>query len=801
MRTHLVRPSAIVGAVVAAVSSAGYSNAQPVLDCAGSAVSYVGNQVQDFVIPEVVGQLQLTVRGADGGDASYTGGGGTTHTRLGGDGATAVIICVIGNGPNQIAPGGTIRFIIGEKGENDHDPFTPLIPGSAWAGGGGGSGVLYLPPGETDWNNAIILAAAGGGGGGVSSSASGSSLGGNARANECGGDNFYENGVGQNPGGFSLGGCGGAGGAGQGSGFPGAGGGALSAAIHCDSGGAGKAGFPNGGAGGAAGNRAEGGWGFGGGGVAGADGGGGGGYSGGGAGTSESAWTGGAGGGSYLNTDYAIFANWSTGNANQENGNGSYFFITSPPNSSHLGAIALVEDVPEDGSLCGVSFTGINFCGQNINADADLWYTFKNEAACPVDLTIAIDSSIDLFAYDSIFVVGGDPEIDLNTCRGQSAAGVWSAPLGPGETVFLRVTGADATEFTLTPTTEFVQGLADCDNDGIPNLCDPSNDCPPSNDTKNNAIVLGDGSSVAYDAVFATRQVAASCDALPNLAVDMWYSFTAPTGGQLIVRNISDFGPGVESNTSLSIFDDQLNELECDFFRNHSERFGDFDSVALWSMRAGETVCVRLGVIPAGGVFSGIVEAEFDETYTNDRCGTASVVAAPAPGETITVPFDLALAQRNESLQASCEPLTTRHDAWWTYQADRNGPVIFGTVEPDWTISLHNACDGAEIACDSTAGDGVVSLQHLMTVGQKVFVRASDRDPDVGTLTVTVPLACPCDWNADGNLNDQDFFDWANDYFSQAGPQGQFDFNNDGFENDQDWFDFTNCFFSPPAGC
>ncbi len=61
--------------------------------------------------------------------------------------------------------------------------------------------------------------------------------------------------------------------------------------------------------------------------------------------------------------------------------------------------------------------------------------------------------------------------------------------------------------------------------------------------------------------------------------------------------------------------------------------------------------------------------------------------------------------------------------------------------------------------------------------------------------------ACACDWNQDGNLNDQDFFDWVNDYFTQTGPRQQYDFNGDGNQNDQDFFDFINCYFVLPAGC
>jgi hypothetical protein len=57
---------------------------------------------------------------------------------------------------------------------------------------------------------------------------------------------------------------------------------------------------------------------------------------------------------------------------------------------------------------------------------------------------------------------------------------------------------------------------------------------------------------------------------------------------------------------------------------------------------------------------------------------------------------------------------------------------------------------------------------------------------------------CPCDFNPDGVINSQDFFDFLVAFFA-SDPSA--DFNNDTLVNSQDFFDFLTCFFNPPKGC
>ena len=273
-------------------------------------IGYTGAHL-DLAIPtnpSPYNVLRFTLKGGDGGDR-YVNYEVTSYRAKGGVGATATCEFRVGNG-SALEPGGTLRFIVGEKGQGTNGV------GTEGCGGGGGTGLLYLAPGlnatsEDDW---VILAVAGGGGGAYANGVGGTKdgKGGNDDPDGSGsnGHNASSSGA-SDP--HGTGGENGDGGlASDGGTSGGAGGGGYlgdgqvighASASNCTGTGGSKGGIlgGDGGKDDSCVDGRDGGWGYGGGGSGEAAGGGGGGYSGGGGGTSGFGnSSGGGGGGSYV---------------------------------------------------------------------------------------------------------------------------------------------------------------------------------------------------------------------------------------------------------------------------------------------------------------------------------------------------------------------------------------------------------------------------------------------------------------------------------------------------------------------
>lgn len=132
-----------------------------------------------------------------------------------------------------------------------------------------------------------------------------------------------------------------------------------------------------------------------------------------------------------------------------------------------------------------------------------------------------------------------------------------------------------------------------------------------------------------------------------------------------------------------------------------------------------------------------------------------------------------------------------RGNTWTLYRG--NSPLSSGVVASGDVYSRANPFDLA----DGSGGAGVLTSQRVCRGDQfrLEFVRTSAAGDFVGVeLTVAFePIICGPDWNEDGCLSSQDFFDFLTGFFA-----GSADFNGNGTTDSQDFFDFLSAFF---AGC
>ncbi len=875
------RLSTLTAASTLALLAGAAHAADPTMPNGALPVVHVGRYTQEFTVPGYYGSTwRFVVEGADGGDASRRRNGNEVERYYGGPGATMTFNCVIGTGVGQLRPGGTIRYIIGDLGET-HSTTTyadAFRVDGAGGGGGAGSGILYLPPGETDWNNAEILAAAAGGGGAyvISGGSSQEGHGGEAYTGACGGNPTF--------------GC-------DGNEVRSACDGESASGDHAENGtyvpvggmGTNDA-FPDGGQWEFSLGSRTGAWGFGGGGLGGGEGqyvsaGGGGGYAGGGGYCAAFSHPheydchgGGGGGGSYINPVYAMNELRISNNTGKYGAGDARPVIVSLDNDTWPGAVPLASGEVAAAAFDIATPSAFGFCGQGVTAP-DVWFSYTNAGLCPEQLTLTLDEldfsgaaltpgTITIHGY-----TGADPT--TGACRSVSAGGVYTDVVQPGETVALRVSSSDlaaapllrlATEAvpdtntniftpaavidgvetfvdfcggpvtldytdcdptitdgylgyyefvntngcTVDATFQLTSGvlseirvfdvengcaepqigqltstlapgermllqiisqtgnplafqidiafdptLPDCDNDGVPDSCDPDGPCElPANDDMANPFDLPLGQS-PYDARRATHDGTSSCDAAASRG-DVWYTHTAAADGQLIVSALSNAGLADTGRVGLTLFTgDGLTEIDCDYAGAQTDLYpigAERNTVAVAPVAAGDTVLVRLvmpaDATPADPIAQGSIWIDLDTSFTNDLCDRP--VEIPLAGDgSVDLPFDLTYAQ-NDAYGDGCIGSGAQiRDAWYTFTAPSAGTATFysrrnGGASPVLGVfEFYDACGGTVLGCSQA---GAIGVDFDMTRGQTVWVRAMRvelfvnlTDPVLRTTFVGVP--------------------------------------------------------------
>jgi len=383
--------------------------------------------VQDYVIPldAFSGPMTFTVKGGDGGGAALQDSGWAGAydycVAEGGRAAEVTGTFVIGTGPTDLQPGGTLRFVVGGAGQRGVSFRNAFGIGPAeYGGGGGGSALLYQgPSGGSQCSDWITLLVAGGGGGAHSLSEL------FFCRNRDGGDASTTTtaNVGSGPNGGAAGttaGIGGGCGTGSASNIRSTGGGGENGpSATCDGRVAG-AGCPSGSLG-AVWTRV-GGFGYGAGGAADGGGGGGGGYAGGGGGSNG--WPGG-GGSSFISA-------WATNSSVTISNNGGEGFITwSTPFNLFVNDNCATAIPIRDGFIvgCTTSATESNeMAGDCPGAGLDVWYSYTNETNCDRKVRAAMKNDLGVRVYDAC---GGNVlACDQGDFSNPFGVATWTIPSG-----------------------------------------------------------------------------------------------------------------------------------------------------------------------------------------------------------------------------------------------------------------------------------------------------------------------------------------------------------------------------------
>ncbi|RNC81176.1 MAG: hypothetical protein ED559_05085 [Phycisphaera sp.] len=446
----------------------------------------------------------------------------------------------------------------------------------------------------------------------------------------------------------------------------------------------------------------------------------------------------------------------------------------TPNTPSPSAPIALVPGVGTTESFCGggLSDIGSAVCDPGITQGFAAYYEFVNPHLCDIGATFSLTSGslngLRIFSIE-------------NVCQ-EAMFGSLTETLAPGERMLIEIISQTGEPVTFRIDTDFTGPLIDCDNDGIPDSCDIDGACePPANDLAANAEPISLPVPALYDTRFATRDGSSNCE-FTGQDVDVWYSYTAPLDGQLVVNLVSDAGDQALGLVGLAAFTaDGLTQLDCDRGEDAGRAWSEpGQAVGLVSMRQGETVLVRVSVPPnaaEGSTGTGFLEAGFDATLPNDTCRNATEIVMTDLGETNTVYRSMERTQ-NEGSTGFCFDTggVDQYDVWFTFTAPVRGEATFeslrgGAVPLSGGFELYDGCSGTLLACDSSDAPAIT---HAMTAGESVTLRllrsADTFDEPVTFVRLTLAgSACGlADTNGDGVLTPADFTAWINAFNNQA---------------------------------
>lgn len=212
---------------------------------------------------------------------------------------------------------------------------------------------------------------------------------------------------------------------------------------------------------------------------------------------------------------------------------------------------------------------------------------------------------------------------------------------------------------------------------------------------------------------------------------DVWFEYSS-CGGIVSIDTVGS----AQLDPVLSVYDACGGaELAC----NDDGPFGDYQSRLQLLTTPGQTLRIRLASRAAPGPYQ--LNISCLAPPANDDCGTPLAVAVGSPAAA----GDNSLAGP-DAAEAPCQP-DSDSDVWFLYTAAEDGVVTVDTLgsgQPDTVLSVHSACDGAELACnDDQEGTLLARVTFVCQAGESYLIRlASYAAPGPYRLNIAL-LAAP----------------------------------------------------------
>ncbi|MDZ4752875.1 MAG: hypothetical protein SGJ11_00075 [Phycisphaerae bacterium] len=314
-------------------------------------------------------------------------------------------------------------------------------------------------------------------------------------------------------------------------------------------------------------------------------------------------------------------------------------------------------------------------------------------------------------------------------------------------------------------------GLADFDENGVIDATDLAvllgawGPCaPPANDNCAQAKVLsGQWVFESFCNTTATNSEPAfnaDCDGdLTIIGQDLWYRYTTPYSGKLIVHTcdstfdtvLAVYGSTIPGSCACPTNGFSLATLRaCD---DDAPTCDDAQSFVEFDIAADECLAIRVGgyIFGGGTIGEGPGELNVRAIKTGDRCDIAHELASQTHVE---VDGTNAGDTWQQIDQSSCGNGDTI-DEWYRFVMPCDGTVDITTCHPgtdfDTTIAVFSDCNGAEIDCndDSVApGCQIDRLNRKSTVsisgagGEVLFIRVSGFAAAVGNFRLVIDVDC-----------------------------------------------------------